>query len=161
MVGLIPPHPTPEEAAHLAKLAGGDRAELLPCPFCGTIPQRPDGPFVVCRECECEGPFAYLASEPDPCGKAVELWNTRAAHLRRADDGWRDMATAPRDGSEILTLFFEDPPGNGPVYQIAEADEDSITLDDGRCVLSRAAARYMVWRPLPAPPTPTDGGTDA
>ena len=65
---------------------------------------------------------------------------------------WQPIDTAPRDGSEILTVFFDYISGEVWVYQIAYADVDGIVVNDGRTILSHAAAGYMLWQPLPEPP---------
>ena len=65
---------------------------------------------------------------------------------------WHPMSEAPRDGREILTVFFDDMAGLGWVYQVAETDEDGITLHDGHLTMSWAVAGYMRWQPLPEPP---------
>lgn len=65
---------------------------------------------------------------------------------------WQPMSEAPRDGREILTLFFDDIAGLGWVYQIARTDKDGISVDDGRVSMTWDVCGYMRWQPLPSPP---------
>ncbi len=49
-------------------------AELVPCPFCGSVRTQPVDQFVHfvrCQDCDTEGPCGFSEDQ------AVEKWNTR------------------------------------------------------------------------------------
>lgn len=72
--------------------------------------------------------------------------------------GWRDIESAPRDGSEILV--FEATP-TGPFMRVGYWEEHGEDIDTGRpsSGWSEADDGYVGfinpthWMPLPAPPT--------
>lgn len=76
-----------------------------------------------------------------------------SAYLAEAGDGWRDIETAPKDGT--LCLFFA--PGRSKAKYIERAKRQMIVVDafsdnwrTGKYQLPENP--YTHWRPLPAPP---------
>jgi hypothetical protein len=98
------------------------------------------------------GPFEML----DETGKEAARFEARAAvtaYLAEAGDGWRDIETAPKDGT--LCLFFA--PGRSKAKYIERAKRQMIVVDafsdnwrTGKYQLPENP--YTHWRPLPAPP---------
>lgn len=126
--------------------------DLLPCPFCGhpdwdhrhaVIPgDTKDGMSFGCMNCFAQGPFV----EPCDEAKAAEAWNRRAPPA--APTGWRDIATAPKDGNSIWCYVAG--------YQT------SLTWINGAWRNLSAWGRLEEWSPthwmpLPAAPSPTTG----
>jgi len=74
------------------------------------------------------------------------------ASLTQADDGWRDIKDAPRDGTRVLLYAKE--------FSVAHFKKNGRTgeqwweTDEGTCYLSPTH-----WRPLPPAPKP-QGGTE-
>lgn len=70
------------------------------------------------------------------------------------DDGWRDMASAPKDGTRVLIACTRWTPAD--LIVIASWDENvqppAFTDDDGNIYQDISA-----WRPLPAPPSQDAG----
>lgn len=65
-----------------------DRAiELLPCPFCGAIPQPHDTDFVVSHGPSCYFTHSY-AQEGWLVGRRIKKWNTRS--IERENQQLRD-----------------------------------------------------------------------
>lgn len=118
---------------------------LLPCPFCGEsrIYLNPPGTdhrsTINCPAC--------LACIPEECGQdeMVATWNARVS-------GWHPIETAPKDGTFILAVRFD---------QFHES-EPSLVVGAIVCWsrlseawFSQAVGRYLIpthWMPLPAPP---------
>jgi hypothetical protein len=164
--------------------------ELKPCPFCGGDAEmdtrqgytnyfngRPEtGIAIYCRACGvqqmiCRGDVPDV--EPE---HVIELWNRRALLSQEAkkdrDDGWQDIATAPKDGTEILLRRGErvgaaawvewekrasEYHANGTY--LGEYVQDggaswTIGLDGNSWDGERKPTH---WRPLPAPPAPSEG----
>jgi hypothetical protein len=70
------------------------------------------------------------------------------AALRPTDTGWRDIATAPRDGSKVLLADAEATP------TVLIALWNGVAWDDGDYLLDG----FTHWMPLP--PAPTDTGRE-
>ena len=90
--------------------------------------------------CDCLG--GHVSMRPDPNGR----W-------RRADEGWKDISTAPRDGTAILTYSNDCTETESQMvmwWSDAKAE---------RCGFGWEAygVDHMLdqnhWRPIPAPPT--------
>lgn len=92
-------------------------------------------------------------------GKAVEATqkaDTELSMLEGAGDGWQDIASAPRDGTEIL-LWFPEEVARGDLarrsgYWNGNSGGDwydNEWASDGMSALHGTPTR---WRPLPAPP---------
>lgn len=71
--------------------------ELKPCPFCGgtdvLMHTAHDVFWAACVDCVCVGPGSLKQSEQ----QAADEWNRRAPT-------WQPIATAPKDGREVLLL---------------------------------------------------------
>lgn len=74
-------------------------SELLPCPFCGKTPNcssasGEEGKISICFEC----PDGCSVSKAMPThDEAVGAWNARRIF-------WQPIASAPKDGTEILAF---------------------------------------------------------
>lgn len=70
-----------------------ERCELLPCPFCGSVQLRPDGPrsiWIHCCGCGADGPeivrsYMNTTSREEAIRKAIAAWNRRAELARRVE----------------------------------------------------------------------------
>ena len=129
----------------------GDERGLLPCPFCGEEPKTVSGRDSLSIFC-CN---AMCAVQPETGAirdeKAIAAWNTRAS-------GWRDIASAPRDGTTVLLwgLYQQEPctalfrggqwipvwDGFSVIEYMSDFGTDYKTIDVP-----------THWMPLPIPPT--------
>jgi hypothetical protein len=131
----------------VSRLVEGGQAmtdALLPCPFCGAVPDMrfdrrhvgPDVYFVRCGYVSC-GIYPDTG-EYDVEARAIAAWNRRAALV---EAGWRPIATAPMDGTAILGWRRK---GGMRITQWSGMEWRSIptgyTLD------------ITHWMPLPEPP---------
>lgn len=88
---------------------------------------------------------------------SVSGWNECIDHLHtqgylNACDGWQDISTAPRDGTEVLLI--QDIPS--PVYFVGYYDDsDVLNPDHVWATIDGSYHRDLPthWRPLPQPPT--------
>jgi hypothetical protein len=84
------------------------------------------------------------------------------AALRPTDTGWRDITTAPKDGTMILVAYDDSAARTGrlegPRERVYEAgwDEQQATFAARNGFLLHSAATH--WMPLP--PAPTDTGRE-
>lgn len=121
--------------------------DLLPCPFCGEIPtdfqadEMVGGKWgaVVCR---IRGPEVRTHYGPVDVWRdaAIAAWNQRA--------GWRDIASAPKDGTQILAyLSYGD-------YLVAWWT-GTLWRDSWGPILPK----ITLWHPIqPLPEPPKEGG---
>ena len=72
--------------------------------------------------------------------------------------GWRDMASAPRDGTKVLVAVRESEQGAAEVDVVRwakperSAEECWIAVDsDPGCVIAYEEAELSLWMPLPSP----------
>jgi hypothetical protein len=65
-------------------------------------------------------------------------------------DGWQPIATAPKDGTEILAYWR-----NFKEWAVVRWSEGEQAWIEGLYGRRHGITR---WRPLPAPPAPTEGG---
>lgn len=95
--------------------------------------------------------------DKEALGKAMDAYNrfecgSDVDHVRKivrayldAADGWRDIASAPKDGTHFLACD-----DGGDMYRAAYTEDGYI------CVFCGQPAAYIpeptVWRPLPTPP---------
>lgn len=162
--------------------------ELKPCPFCGftgiidTFVR--DGRAVGCPKCSAR----VQRYEPDALGKAIAAWNTRAtapggsgwhpcalhpdvnaktmwgcpdclAELRR-EKGWREIGTAPRDGTPIIVGRDMGDFGwvrGWATWESTQGIEGWISHGFG-IFGELGLAHPTHWQPLPAPPVATGSG---
>lgn len=105
----MPDSNTPETQALLPV-----RPELLPCPFCGSVPtMMPDDSYGHCGiGCHCEAEPFVQARKDEP-EKAIAAWNHRISHSLPRDVGmqeaWQDLrvaATAALTSLEISVQSF-------------------------------------------------------
>lgn len=118
---------------------GREGEGLLPCPFCGGKAKeewRSGGRAhhrIFCLGCQASTGWANIGHD----ASAYRDWNTRLS-------GWRDIASAPRDGTSIV--FWEPPksPVVGYLSQCLGYGWQSIPGDK----------RYKptLWMPLPPAP---------
>lgn len=80
-------------------------------------------------------------------------------------DEWQDIATAPRDGSEILAANYGDDISSPVVWRDGSENHWKMAgfyfSDDYR--LTSKPCRFQIWRDLPPPPpnsTDIKGGED-
>lgn len=132
--------------------AGSPPVHLLPCPFCGGEARdngSPKGLYgqIVCSNPDCFGPHTTAGLKRD----SIIQWNTRAA-------GWRDISTAPKDGTHILAIrqdWWEPVNGNHRwVYGNVFESYFDTTTDRFE---SYGLKQPTHWMPLPAPPNDDDG----
>lgn len=127
-------------------------ARLLPCPFCGAPAEFDNddtGPasWIVCTKCGAQGPSSFN-DDPAP------LWNRREAAAALEASGWRDISTAPKDGTWVLVKT--------PHVTVAARWNSSwppgFSYSDAHSwhYLAHPDAAPTHWRPLPAPPDTPD-----
>ena len=118
--------------------------DLLPCPFCGGSDIRVNGSrssFVQCGGCGAES----RAEDDDRA--AIAAWNGRA-------DDWQPIATAPRDGTEVLIRCSCT--GMWVVSWVVDVSREWMgwCVDDGKSDPYPLRGRQPThWRPLPEGPT--------
>jgi Lar family restriction alleviation protein len=138
-------------------LDAAERAELLPCPFCGEEAEISEYTAlgagittctVTCVECGAATDI-FLAEEK---GQAIAAWNRRAALSAPQESGWQAIDTAPKDGTEI------------DVWAEPNAIYRKLNFLPCRMPHVRWMTRYerwsgmaegyvpTHWRPLPPPP---------
>lgn len=131
-------------------------SELKPCPFCGgdllVVNDRGDG--------GCE-PLLYRP-QCQKCGVGLGGFNTRAEAIatwnRRAQTfpagGWREIASAPRDGTWFLACATK--PGWRATRIVYFADPYDRLPIHGEGNMWPSPPTH--WMPLPAPPHPEGKG---
>lgn len=108
------------------------KAELLPCPFCGST-AFVDGSYDIC--CDSCGATSHVH---DTEADAIAAWNSRVYPSDFC--GWRsDMENAPRDGTAVLGWMQH---GNGLGYVL------TVYFQDGGW---RTPVRDTGYMPIPAP----------
>lgn len=115
-------------------------ADLKPCPFCEQVDcdiHFSDGVWWVmyCR-CDAEGPSSGAESA------AIAAWNQRA--------GWRDIASAPKDGSDILAYL--------PNFDCRSVVHWARINNSGHWYDGWHVVNPTHWQPLPEPPK--EGGAN-
>ncbi len=124
---------------------------LLPCPFCGGSAHFVNGPSVHADtlRCECESDKCASNGEFSAWRAAAAAWNTRAA-IAASGDQWRDISTAPKDGTEILVTGLSTPDGRYISVGMVRDGEwrSNWWSDDPKEVLFAPTH----WQPLPALP---------
>lgn len=142
--------------------------EPLPCPFCGNEVKSqsfwwhgcapgngPRGYYVFCLE--CSETDALDGPRRDTFEDAIAAWNRRTPPAMSADhigeaQGWRDIATAPRDGREFQAWWkgqwqprarFDPEFGSFQLWGRTDYDTEGweTFAIDGH------------WQPLPSPPS--------
>jgi hypothetical protein len=112
--------------------------DLLPCPFCGSddLVRFPsdDTEIIDCQKCWGSG----------PTHEVTQKWNTRT------HGQWRPIATAPKDGSDILAYEEED--GIAIIWWGFGCWLNDAGTNDG---LSPTPTHWM-----PLPDAPTDNALD-
>jgi hypothetical protein len=111
-----------------------------------TEEKRHEAEFYVCEKCGERKHKSNGGTDDEACDQCVEirLLNARIAELEAAAQ-WRPMATAPRDGTEILVWCL------GQHYELVAWEEHSCHQWIGD------ASRYdedqvCAWLPIPALP---------
>lgn len=131
-----PPFPSSEKSAEAD--AG---SELLPCPFCGEQPEVLEVNDTIPTRLRCWS----VGCPMDLQMITPERWNTRAP-LATQDGGWRDISTAPRNGTMILLWW---------PYWRNHAVIGYWRLDEwqSHVRLSLDVPNPTHWMPLPEPPS--------
>lgn len=99
--------------------------------------------------------FAPISAENHK--RDVQDFLARAA-LSGSGDGWRDIASAPKDGTTILAAHQS----NGAIFTVSWSEDDGGWVD-GSTDLYDVPVTYdpSHWMTLPAPPaSPSAGGTE-
>ena len=149
--------PTPALAFCLAILQRQHAQNLLPCPLCGgearlgltNRVEFKDTISAFCTKCSCSvsrtGPTQSEATKRE----VKDAWNSRTPPAMSADhigdaQGWRDIATAPRDGREIVA-YSQDVSGTAglpPFVSLCAWHPDA-----GFCTCELREVTH--WMPLP------------
>lgn len=132
-------------------------AELLPCPFCGTVPDL-SNPYTIQMDqgdkwgyvqCCCRGPEVRTGYEPVEKwrGDAIEAWNTRALLAKPEAGDREERIEAWREGA-MLYLRGRLGPSEPPAGALRMID-DAVTLmreggapADGELVAAAEALHY-------------------
>jgi hypothetical protein len=118
----------------------------------------PDVPCPVCDSSGFNGNGSGYDAVCDNCGGTRYLPASRAA-LIGTGDGWREIESAPKDGSEIVLYFpLEGLSENHPHILICYwSDHQQTWIWQGRAVRSYSLPyQPTFWRPLPSPPSGRD-----
>ena len=145
--------------------------EPLPCPFCGNEVKSqsfwwhgcapgngPRGYYVFCLE--CSETDALDGPRRDTFEDAIAAWNRRtppamsADHIGEATNmiapmeavAWRDIATAPRDGTEVIVRMAEKVIRLGWYFKPSSRTE-------GWCDENGNRIFPTAWLPLPPAPS--------
>lgn len=114
-----------------------ENKELKPCPFCGGEDFNLDVSGIFCNSCKAQGPLNYDDRET--------AWNTRPSPWNA------DMSAAPRDGTPVFALCFEDYPQ--AVRWMGEDDYgDEGTVHTFKSLVTDRYVTVTHWMPLPLPP---------
>jgi len=121
--------------------------ELKPCPFCGgtniVLFKIRDGKRVGCADCGAAARQTFHGPNGDTDQRAASRWNTRAPA-----GGWRPIATAPRDGSDIIGCWKTR-------FGMA-VGECWWFEDDGEWLMPNCdwggKVNPIYWQPMPEPP---------
>ena len=134
---------------------------LLPCPFCGsTEPSirtdlQSSIAYVVCSNCDAQGPPASFAEMLWEKEDAAAAWNQRSA--------WQPIETAPRDGTWVLLAggecdLVEESRNKGRVVT-GRWTTEFYHKPDGNWQFAYYDAGFYGeykdpthWQPLPSPP---------
>lgn len=132
---------------------------LLSCPFCGGAPAFRVGEhsfndvFVSCTKCGVESAlFDDEEANSVPFNKdgARLLWNTRHPSPTPPTSTWQDIASAPRDGTEIIVFR--------PKFDGQYIPRIGLDYYKTAWMHSREDCQPTHWQPLPPPPAVKDGG---
>jgi hypothetical protein len=131
--------------------------ELKPCPFCGEDAEHVHvcayEEIVRCTNECCFVRPSITCELPEEC---FELWNTRAAGASEGQ-AWQPIATAPRDGSNILIRFGRDGISQAKYVAGTPHPWKFIDTNDGITWLINHAVDTEYgpthWMPLPPPDT--------
>ncbi len=150
---------------------GCDASKLAVCN--AFVAENPTFPDLDCKECQhtrfchstdeqaLKSEIENLREHLTNCEKALTMKNDEIYDLRKkvaewALQGaepvaWRDIATCPRDNNYYL---FTTASGKPRVDRFHPAEQ---TLNASTRWQERPGDRYVVWQPLPAPPTTLKG----
>jgi Lar family restriction alleviation protein len=134
-------------------MSRSEEVELKPCPFCG-------GAAEIERYGDVRQSTIYACTECGACLETSETWahgtrwNTRAPSVLPVS-GWRDIATAPRDGTRV------DLWGYWPEHDVWRREVDAVWSDGKHdWKVGRFYSRQLVqpptfthWMPLPSSPS--------
>ncbi len=129
--------------------------ELLPCPFCGCEAELMpwSGPSYTVECNSGKKHFGITTHYFKIESNAVEAWNTRA------QPEWRDISTAPKDGTFVLTCMpFACPSVSAwqTYFDISRFGKDPETFmtEDG-FIMYWVEVEYQPthWMPLPKAPS--------
>lgn len=139
-------------------------SELKPCPFCGgeaehildniysNDPKRIHATWVQCTKCGSDGKHIVDRHDNDHRSEAIKAWNTRTQPpaLSEPKEEWRDIESAPKDGTEIWG-YWEHLPNKwqGVVKAFFDDGEDLIWLGNDWGSINATPTH---WMPLPNPP---------
>lgn len=119
--------------------------ELKPCPFCGGAAEQFFG-VVSCKSSMCG---ARLSCD-GRIDSAIQGWNRRAAALSREGEGWREIGSAPKDGTGIVAFVPGFAMGSMVLFWL-----DGKWREPANHLALRVDPTH--WMPLPpAPPSQRD-----
>ncbi|OZI23721.1 hypothetical protein CAL26_09830 [Bordetella genomosp. 9] len=142
---------------------GNPTEALLRCPFCGS------GPTSTYKTDDHTGLRKYTVFCTGLCGgntgekwteaDAIAAWNRRA-HPQQPS-GWRDIASAPKDGTEIIVFHPEGGvcaafcPGEGFAWHCMDGMNKVIGQKSGNSIprMTSFVQPPTHWQPLPPPPS--------
>jgi hypothetical protein len=144
-------------------MSRSEQVELKPCPFCGgnvtlTTGGKSDGllTFVCDEGSTCRGSKIFTGTLVEDRETAITAWNTRAPSALPVE-GWRDIATVPRDGTPFLAcVAVYSSETKAFLYwdrHIIAADPETGEIWD-EMEQGWRLEEYDVWMPLPSPPEP-------
>jgi len=113
-----------------------------------------DPAYYDCWAVRLEGDFSFNATfhlvNGDEARALVEFLNRRSPPPA-VEGGWREIASAPKDGTRFLT--FDDYYGVRMGRAFIRADHDDwLSYVDCNGNSSKGGIRATHWQPLPAPP---------
>lgn len=127
--------------------------ELLPCPFCGEMPeleQEFDYVSIGCgnQNCKMDNVDVFCQDQPNDLITAIAAWNTRAAQR------WIPVTERlPEVGVLVLVYSAE----HWTKSTLAVLKDDGISWRESKTDLMLYPREVTHWMPLPLPPKEVEG----